>query len=240
MKTQLLYRDLARYYDLIYSQKDYKKEVKYIRALIHRYKKSKGNKLLDIACGTGRHLKYLKQWFSCIGVDLNEEILNVAKKNVTGVVFKKADMITLHLNKKFDVITCLFSSIGYVKTRANLQKTLQNFADHLKSGGVVIIEPWITPSEYREGSSHMETYDGEDIKIARLSVSNRKGNISIIDMHYLIAEKNKNVAYFVDRHELGLFEMNEMLECMSDAGFNVQFVKKGLAGNRGLYVGIKK
>lgn len=127
MKKQLLYGELARYYDLIYSFKDYRREAVRVKALISHYKKSEGKELLDIACGTGHHLEYLKDEFSCTGVDISNEILEVARKNVEGVVFKRADMATLNLGKKFDVITCLFSSIGYVKTRTNLRKTIRNF-----------------------------------------------------------------------------------------------------------------
>jgi len=94
--------------------------------------------------------------------------LNVAKKKIINVSFKKADMITMNLNKKFDVITCLFSSIGYVKTYPNLQKAMKSFAKHLKTGGVVIIEPWFTKSAYKAGTPHMTTYESKDIKIARL------------------------------------------------------------------------
>ena len=240
MKRQMLYRELAKYYDLLYSDRKYEEEARQIENLVLEYKRSNGNELLDVACGTGHHLKYLRDRFSCTGVDISEEILNVARKNVEDVVFKKADMTTLNLGKKFDVITCLFSSIGYAKTYSNLRKTIQNFSSHLKTGSVVIIEPWFTKSAFRIGSPHMTTYDGEEIKIARLCVSKIKGNISVQDMHYLIAEKNKDVNHFVDRHELGLFEVDRTLGIMKQAGFQARFLTKGLAKERGLYVGIKK
>jgi len=235
-----MYREIALYYDLIYSWKDYKKEAKKVKKLILKYKKSDGNELLDIACGTGKHLEYLKNTFSCMGVDINEEMINIAKKNAKGVSFKKADMITLNLNKKFDIIICLFSSIGYVKTYSNLKKCIQNFANHLKRCGVVIFEPWLTKSSYIEGFPHMNTYDGEDIKIARLNISKIEGNLSVLDMHYLIAERNKEIKYYKDRHELGLFEIEKTLEFMKEAGFKPEFLKKGLMKDRGLYIGVKK
>ena len=53
-------------------------------------------------------------------------------------------MTTMSLGRRFDVITCLFSTIGYVKTYQNLAKTLRNFADHLRPGGLLLIEPWFT------------------------------------------------------------------------------------------------
>ena len=240
MKEQALYRDLASYYDMIYSWKDYRKEATRVKELIGKHKKSDGKELLEVACGTGHHLQHLKKDFSCTGTDINQGILDVAKKNVKGVMFKKADMISMDLRKEFDVITCLFSSIGYVKTYKNLQKTLENFAKHLKVGGVAIIEPWFTRSVYRVGSPHMTTYDGEDVKIARLNVGEIKGNVSVMDMHYLISEKNKSTRHFVDRHELGLFETDKTLQLMKKSGFRARFLKNGFMKGKGLYVCIKE
>jgi ubiquinone/menaquinone biosynthesis C-methylase UbiE len=240
MKKQVLYRELAKYYDLLYSFKDYKKEAVRIKALVSKYKKSEGKDLLDVACGTGHHLEYLKDEFSCMGVDISNQILEVARKNVKGVVFKQADMTKLNLGKRFDVITCLFSSIGYVKTYTNLKKAIQSFARHLKKGGVVLIEPWFTKSTFIEGSLHMHTYDGRDIKIARLCVSKIKGNFSVQDMHYLVAERGRDVTHVVDRHELGLFEIDKTLAIMKKAGFQTKFLKKGLMKDRGLFVGVKQ
>jgi ubiquinone/menaquinone biosynthesis C-methylase UbiE len=240
MKKQMLYRELAKYYDLLYSFKDYKKEAVRIKALVSKYKKSEGKEFLDVACGTGHHLEYLKDEFSCMGVDISKQILEVAMKNVEGVVFKQADMTELNLGKRFDVITCLFSSIGYVKTYTNLKKTIQSFARHLKKGGVVLIEPWFTKSTFIEGSPHIHTYDGRDIKIARLCVSKTKSNVSVQDMHYLVAERDKGVTHFVDRHILGLFEIDKTLAIMKKAGFQTKFLKRGLMKDRGLFVGVKQ
>lgn len=240
MKKQLLYRELARYYDLIYSFKDYRKEVVRIKALISKYKKSEGKDLLDVACGTGHHLNYLKEEFSCMGVDISNEILKIARNNVKGVVFKQADMMTLNLGREFDVITCLFSSIGYLKTYANLRKTVRNFSKHLKKGGIVLIEPWFTKSTYIPGYPHMDTYSSKELKIARLNVSELRGSLSVMDMHYLVAEKNKDVKHFVDRHELGLFEIQRTLAFLKETGFQAKFLKSGLMRDKGLFVGIKQ
>ncbi len=234
-----MYKEFADIYDLIYSFKDYKKEVKKIKKLIKKYKSTDGSELLDVACGTGEHLQYLKDSFICTGVDINEGILNVAKKKVKGVIFKQADMVNFDLNNKFDVIISLFSSIGYVKTYDNLEKTIVNFANHLKQGGVLIIEPWFTKSNYWVGHPGMTTYDGEDIKIARLNSSKIEDDLSVMDMHYLIVEKNKDVKYFVDKHELGLFDTDKTLELMKKAGLKVEFLKDGLMKERGLFIGVK-
>ena len=240
MKRQILYYELAEYYDLIYSFKNYRKEANRIKALISKHKKSHGNELLDVACGTGHHLKYLRDRYSCTGVDVSEELLDIAKKNVKGVAFERADMTKLKLGQKFGVITCLFSSIGYVKTYSKLKTTILSFARHLKTEGVLIIEPWFTKRAYRIGSPHMTTYGGKDVKIARLNVSKIRGNVSVMDMHYLIAERDKDVKHFVDRHKLGLFEVDKTLRIMKDAGLQARFLKNGLMRGRGLLIGVGK
>ncbi len=234
-----MYKKLAKYYDLIYHWKDYEKEAYSIKDLIKKYKKSDGNKLLDVGCGTGMHLEYFKNDFSCTGIDINNEMVEVAKTKFKDVILEQGNMINFNLKSEFDVILCLFSSIGYVKTYSNLEKTLLNFKNHLKKGGVLIIEPWFTKSTYWDGHPGMTTYEGEAIKIARLNSSKIEGNLSIMEMHYLIAEKDKDVIHFVDTHELGLFETNKTLDFMEKADLKAEFLKDGLMEGRGLFIGVK-
>src|SRR3989339_48710 len=82
MKQEIMYKGLAKYYDLIYNWKDYKKEAGKIKKLISKYKKSGGNDLLEAGCGTGRHLKFFEDKFFCMGMDINKEMLDAANKNV--------------------------------------------------------------------------------------------------------------------------------------------------------------
>lgn len=234
-----MYKELAEYYDLIYHWKDYKAEANTIKELIREYKRSDGNNLLDVGCGTGMHIKYFKNDFSCTGIDINDEMVEVARRKVDGVIFEQGDMIDFNLKTEFDVILCLFSSIGYVKTYSNLEKTLSNFASHLKKGGVLIVEPWFTKSAFWVGVPGMTTYDEEDVKIARLNTTKVEGDLSIMEMHYLIAEKNRDIKYFVDIHELGLFETDKTLELMAKANLISEFLVDGLMKDRGLLIGVK-
>ena len=235
-----MYGDFAEIYDLIYTFLDYKKSAKKVKKLITKHKKVKGNKLLDVACGTGKHLGFLKSEFECTGIDISNEMLDVARKKYDGIRFLQADMVNFDLNEKFDAIICLFSSIGYVKTYENLKKTIINFSNHLKLGGVVIIEPWLTKSVAIDGFASMNTYNSDEIKIARQSVSKIDGDISRFEMHYLVAKKGDKVSYFKDIHELGLFDVAKTLEIMKDAGLDTKYLKKGLETRRGLFIGTKQ
>jgi ubiquinone/menaquinone biosynthesis C-methylase UbiE len=240
MSKQLLHNKLAKYYDRVYSFKDYLDEAVRLQNLILKYLESGGNSLLDVACGTGFHLKHLKDDFSCTGVDISKSMLKIARKNAKGVTFKEADMKTLRLGKQFDVIVCLLSSIGYVKTVASLEKTIQNFSKHLKKGGLALIEPSHTKSFYVNGEPRITTYNGKEAKIARVNVTKMRQVTAVLSMHILIAERGKDAKYFVDNHELGLFGINNTLKIMKAAGLKSKYLKNGLMLGRELLVGIKK
>ena len=240
MTQQLLHNKLAKYYDRVYSFKDYLDEAVRLQNLIIKYLESGGNSLLDVACGTGLHLKHLKDDFSCTGIDVSKSMLKIARKNTKGVTFKEADMKTMRLGKQFDVILCLLSSIGYVKTAASLEKTIWNFSKHLKKGGLALIEPSHTKSAYVNGEPRITTYDAKEAKIARVNYTNFRQATAVLNMHLLIAERGKDAKYFVDKHELGLFGINNTLRVMKAAGLKSKYLKNGLMPGRELFVGIKR
>jgi ubiquinone/menaquinone biosynthesis C-methylase UbiE len=73
----------ARYYDKIYSFKDYRAEAQYLTAVIDQNLRSGGDRLLDVACGTGRHIEHLKTSFAVEGLDISEELLELARQQKT-------------------------------------------------------------------------------------------------------------------------------------------------------------
>jgi ubiquinone/menaquinone biosynthesis C-methylase UbiE len=240
MSKQMLHNQLAKYYDRVYSFKDYLDEAVRLQNLIIKYSESGGNTLLDVACGTGLHLKHLKDDFVCTGVDVSKSMLTIARKNVKGVTFKEADMKTMQLKKQFDVITCMLSSIGYVKTLVSLKKTIQNFYKHLNKGGMVLIEPSHSKSFYASGKPIITTYSGKDAKIARVNFTKTRQTTAVLNMHILIAEKGKDAKYFIDKHELGIFGVTSTLKIMKTTGLKSKYLKNGLMTGRELFVGIKK
>ena len=234
-----MFRESANIYDTIYLNmgKDYVAESKKIHAIVQRYKKTNGKFLLDVACGTGLHIGHFRQHYQVEGLDLDPGMLKIARRKYPRVRFHRANMLDFVLHRKFDVITCLFSSIGYVKTIPRLNKAIQNMGQHLKPGGVLIFEPWFTPQQWRTGKPHGTFANEPNLKIARMNVSGRKGKISLLDFHYLVAT-SEGVKYFSESHELGLFTHVEYLRAFKNAGLKVIHDKKGLDG-RGLYIGLK-
>lgn len=228
-KDVLYYKKLAKYYDAINFKKDYLKESLLLKKFISKYRKSQGTDLLDIACGTGEHIKQLKNDFKCTGIDLSKEMLAVARKKVKQARFIRANMLSFNLSKKFDVITCLDQSISLLNGYDNLNKVIWNFSHHVKPGGVLIIEPWFQLSKFKEGLADMWLYDSKDLKVARANFSILKNeNKSILKSHLLIAENNIGVSHYTIKQTLSLFQPNKILQILRKNGFEVKTVEKSL------------
>ena len=232
-----MYRRLAGYYDEIYHSKNYEKEAEKIENLIRQHKTSSGNRFLDVACGTGNHIAYLKQHYIVEGLDLSPEMLRIAQKKHPEVIFHQGDMTSFKLKNRFDVITCLFSAIGHVKTKTRMRRAVRNMANHLQPGGLMILEPWITPANFRKGRIGWDFVDKPNLKIARINISKVSGPVSAFEYHFLIGTPGR-VQHVVDRVSQGLWTHEEHLDAFRDAGLKVSFDSEGLMG-RGLYLGVK-
>jgi SAM-dependent methyltransferase len=230
-----MFAKTARYYDKIYSFKDYKAEAECLMAIFKEHQRSGGTRLLDVACGTGRHLEYLRDRYDVEGLDLSPELLAIARQRHPGIRFHHADMTAFDLGKRFDIVTCLFSSIGYVRTPENLARAVTCMASHLKPGGLVVIEPWFTPDAWRPGTVHAIFIDESELKIARINTSFVTGRLSVFDLHYLIGTP-AGTEHLVEHHELGLFTTDEMRAALAAVTLEVTFEPKGLMG-RGLFIG---
>jgi len=232
------YAKSAAHYDAIYAArgKDYAREAEQIYKLIQQQKRSPGKSLLDVACGTGIHVSILRKYYAVEGLDLDKNMLEIARERCPDVVFHHGDMVDFRLDHEFDAIVCLFSSIGYVRTVEKLRRTIKNFVRHVKSGGVVIIEPWFTPEAWKPGTVHSVIVDQPDLKIARINISERQGRLAVMYMHHLVGIP-EGVHHFVELHEMGLFTHEEYLEAFRQSGLQVMHDPEGLIG-RGLYIGM--
>jgi hypothetical protein len=145
-------------------------------------------------------------------------------------------MLEFDLGRRFDAVVCLFSSIGYAKTVENLEHAVKSMAYHLESGGVLVVEPWLTPDVWEDGHLDAVFVDEPDLKIARVNSSEREGRLSRFVFHYLVLTR-EGVVRFEEPHELGLFTHDEYVSAFHGAGLEVDHDPEGLMG-RGLYAGV--
>lgn len=230
---------LSRYYDHLHDKKDYLDEATFFTNLIKKYKKSKGDSLLDVACGTGEHIKYFKQDFKTEGIDLSKELIAIARDKNPDVNFEIADMTKFKASKKFDVITCLFSSIAYIKSGKDLKKTINNFYDNLKSGGVLLVETLFLKDKFSEIKNHIRFFKDENLTLKRTTNISVGSDIVTIKSMYEITEKGKAKKFIIDEHILQLHNEAELISLMKGVGFNVKTFIYEQTGTQ-LFLGIKR
>ncbi len=226
----------AKYYDRIYAAKDYGREASALCDVISRHG-VKPRALLEVGCGTGGHLAALQEWFEVEGVDLSQAMLEVARKKVPNVRFHHGDMRSFKLDRGFDVVSSLFSSIGYVRSIEELDRTVANLANHLNAGGLLIVEPWFTPEQWQTPGRLQGgmLVDEPEFKLARFHVGGTEGRFAVMPMHHLLGEAN-GVTHFVEHHELLLATTAEYEQAFVNAGLQgVVFEPDALP--RGAWIG---
>ena len=231
------YEKMVEYYDALYAFKDYGDEANKLHQFILENKRSRGVTLLDLACGTGQHLFHLKEYYQVEGLDLNPQMLAIARNRCADIPFHQGNMLDFDLGRHFDVITCLFSSIGYVKNLNELKQAIKNMVLHLAPGGVLIIEPWLSPEEYIVGGPHALFVDEPELKIARMNISEVQDDVSILDIHHLVA-RPEGIEYFVERHELTLFTNEQYRQAFEASSLDYTLDPHGLTG-RSLLIGLQ-
>ena len=209
----LEYGKFAKYYDLLYAGLDYNKGALGVGALYSKYNKSGGKDMLDVACGTGKHISKLYSKFNCFGVDISKDMIVQARKNCSHATFKVGKMQSFKINKSFDIITLLFNSTNHLKNIYELKKTVDNVSKHLKPGGLLVVEMFHDINYFLKNSHHLRIHDGKDIKIARIGKFSLKNNNHVdVIMEYLISEKGKNI---IKAHEkISLFVITKDKPCL--------------------------
>ena len=228
-----------KYYDDIYSGmgKNYAEEADKIHNWIQKCKHTEGNTLLDVACGTGTHAGYTSKYYKVKGIDLNPAMLKVARKKHPHIRFHQGDMRNFDLGGQFDVVTCLFSAIGYMKTKADLRKAIKNMTRHILPGGVLLVEPWFSEEQWNAGRVSVNFVDKPELKIIRMNRAGKKGKISLLEFQYLIGT-SKGIQHIVEHHEFGLFSHEEYMDAFTRASLQVMYDSEGIFG-RGLYIGTR-
>lgn len=230
------YAQAAEFYDLLYAAtKDYPAESAIIAQLI-RGAAPAAHRVLDVACGTGKHAEGLTALgFAVDGIDLEPAFITAAAERNPEGAFHIGDMTQFDLPQRYDAITCMFSAIGYVLTPERLEQTLATFAAHLVPGGVVVIDPWFEPGDMTDRWIGMMTGAAENIAVCRMQRTVIDGSVSHLEFEYLIATP-EGFERRSERHALGLFTREQMEAAFRSAGLSVQWRDAGLR-RRGAYVG---
>jgi SAM-dependent methyltransferase len=224
----------ATVYDRLYWFKDYPEEASRIIGAIEQAHPS-ASSLLEVACGTGRYLSLLGKRFAVEGLDINADMLALARASNASIPLHEADMSQFDLGKTFDVVACLFSSIAYVRTIARFESAISSMARHVAPGGLLVIEPWFTPETLFVDTITMNTYDETDMKICWMYTTRKVESEALLEYEYLVGTP-EGVDRFTEMHHLGLFRHDDYSAAFARESLDLTYDSVGPA-RRGLYVG---
>lgn len=232
-----MFSQTAALYDIIYHWKDYRAEADKLHQAIETHQHTPARTLLDVGCGTGKHLVYLQQWYVCEGLDLDAELLQSARGRLPDVPLHHDDMLTFDLGRTFDVVTCLFGAVGYMGSEARFRAAVANMARHVRPGGLLIIEPFLFREDFTPGKISLQTAEVPGLSLARMSVSRLEGEAATFTFNYLVGTAS-GVQHLEEAHVLGVFPRAVYADAAQAADMQVVFDETGLMG-RGLFVAIR-
>lgn len=131
----------TKYYHVLYDHRDDEEAEFFMKNLILFLQLNKGDRILDLPCGKGRHSVFLNsQGFDVVGADLSKNSIDFAKRfeNET-LQFRVHDMRDV-ISKKYKAIFNLFTSFGYFDEESSNIDVLKNFKNAIDSNGHVIID----------------------------------------------------------------------------------------------------
>lgn len=232
--------DVSHVYDLLYRGRgqDFAADARTLVDLAATRGTAFPTSALDVACGTGEHLRHLRGFVGDVaGLEASAAMCGIATAKLHGAPVVTGDMRSFDLGRTFDLVCCLTSSVGYMTGPGELAAALRAMARHVSPGGVLVLDPYWTPETFLDGYvGHEVVREGQRV-VVRLSTSHRAGRHVTHHAEYLISN-DAAIRHAVHEQSLTLFTDEEYREALRRAGCTAEHVSvSGGFAARGLFVG---
>lgn len=218
-----VFNEYARYYDLLYRDKDYQGETDYVHGLIQKYVPG-AKSVLNLGCGSGRHDRCLTELgYTVTGVDMSEEMLSAASSASTGnknLTYVQGDARSVRLKRQFDVVISLFHVMSYQVSNADLKAAFATARAHLNPGGLFLFDCWYGPGVLSDRPTvRVKELEDDVISVARTAEPLLHPNENVVDVNYHVLIRNKASNGIQDVREthrmryLFIPEINNLLDC---------------------------
>ena len=148
----MVFKEYAQYYDLLYQDKDYKSEAKYVVSLIKKFH-PKAQKILEFGSGTGVHGRIFSDLgFTVSGIEKSHEMIEFGNQNADSFHEKgqftciSGDCTETFINDDFDTVVSLFHVLNYQITDDKVIAMLRNAHRQITQGGIFIFDYWFACS----------------------------------------------------------------------------------------------
>jgi SAM-dependent methyltransferase len=185
----------ARYYDLLYRDKDYAGESEYVAAHI-RKQVPKAKRILELGCGTGAHAEHLaRMGYTVHGVDMSKSMLARAEARKASLPpdvaarlsFGHGDVRTVRTGESYDAVISLFHVMSYQTSNADLSSAFETASVHLQPGGVFLFDFWYGPAVLAQRPDvRIKRLEDDEIKVTRIAEPEMHVNENVVDVNYQV------------------------------------------------------
>ena len=233
-----LYGELAEWWPIFSSPKDYRDEAAFFKKLITRSSKTAPRTLLELGSGGGNNASHLKARFSMTLVDISPQMLKVSRALNPECEHIEGDIRTIRLARTFDAVF-VHDAICHMTTERDLKAVLKTAAEHCKPGGVALFAPDFVHETFEEYTDHggNDTSSGSVRYVQWITDPNPKDTHYMVDFGILLRDVKGKVRTVHDRHRYGLFARQRWLKLLRDVRLTPKVVRDGYM--RDVFVGTR-
>lgn len=237
-----VFGEYARYYDLLYRDKDYEAEVDFVTNLLRCHAPDTSS-ILELGCGTGRHAELLaRRGYRVHGIDRSEEMLadaclrrcSLAEEIQEKLAFSCADVRSVKLPDRFDAIISLFHVMSYMTDSADLHQVFDSVREHLKPGGLFLFDCWYGPAVLNDRPSvRVKRLADEELEITRIAEPVIHPNENVVDVNYdvhILHKHSKTAIRLSECHRMCYLFITEIRELFASHGMTPVLFKEWLTG----------
>lgn len=220
------YSAFARYYDELTANIDYRKRAEYFHAIISKFKKTKNNILLDLACGTGSISEAMAALgYDVIGVDSSEEMLGIAmeKKFRSGlpVQYLCQDMRRIDMFGTVDVTVCALDSINHLGSLDDVRKVFEGVSLFAEPQGLFIFDVNTLYKHRNILADNTFTYETDNVYCIWENSLNPCNNEVKMQLEFFEKLDNGLYARSSDSFSENAYSEDELEKLLGEAGFAI-------------------
>ncbi len=220
------YSVFARYYDELTANIDYRKRAQYFHAIIQKFKKTKENILLDLACGTGSISEEMaKLSYDVIGVDYSEEMLGMAieKKFDSGlpIQYLCQDMRNIDMFGTVDITICALDSINHLGSLDDVRKVFERVSLFAEPDGLFIFDVNTLYKHRKILADNTFTYETENVYCVWENSLNRSTDEVKMNLEFFERLDDGLYSRSSDTFSEKAYSEEELEKLLSETGFEL-------------------
>ena len=214
-------------YDLLNEGKPYRDEVVFIQYIFTHIAgdSQELTSILDLGCGSGKHLAEFNSTAKKVGVDRSQSMLAEAiNRKIPNSDFIVNDVRTVNVEKQFDMVYSLFHVLSYQITESDLILFFNSIARHLKKNGVAVVDFWHrTPWDQDPPITRITRRKSDNAEVIRISEPKSNLLTGVVEIHMDLFAKSDGdeFAHFTEDHTMRSYTLSELSLAAQLAGLEI-------------------